>query len=94
MKTQHGLSRQGAHKQLIHALSENSVRTMQHIDALSQQVICLSTQVAALVSAFATGDGVVASHTCDPEHFDGDLGKYGLLQCRLVFQQRPLSFAT
>lgn len=95
VKTQHGLSSQsrsgllGQHEQLICTVSENSARIMQHFDALSQQDTFLSTKVATLVSASATCDGVAASHTSDPEPFDGNLAKCRgfLLQCYLVFQQ-------
>uniref|UniRef100_A0A8C6WL95 Retrotransposon gag domain-containing protein n=1 Tax=Neogobius melanostomus TaxID=47308 RepID=A0A8C6WL95_9GOBI len=36
------------------------------------------------------------SHVPDPEHYSGDMGKCGafLLQCSLVFNQRPYTYAT
>lgn len=50
------------------------------------------------VGVTATGASLVPreSYTCDPDPFNGDLVKCQgfLLQCRLVFSQRPLVFAS
>ncbi len=64
--------------------------------AMSASVIELSNQMSTL--AFVVQDrlssGSTDSHVSDPEPFDGDINKcWGyLLQCKLVFSQRPAVF--
>lgn len=76
----------------------------QNVAALARSVGALVQQMSHLASSGATagsGEGGAAapsgsSHACDPEPFDGDLSKCRgfLLQCRLVFAQRPHLFTS
>uniref|UniRef100_A0AAY5L4M1 Uncharacterized protein n=1 Tax=Esox lucius TaxID=8010 RepID=A0AAY5L4M1_ESOLU len=93
----------GQHDQLIHKLLETNQQ-------LCQQVAQLSSQIATLFlpSAPSSPPSQPASVAVDatphareppvtsPEPFSGELNKCRgfLLQCGLVFQQRPLSFAS
>lgn len=84
-------------------LTDNMAKTFQNVSDLAHQISLLLAQVSTLVAATTSCDGsgcasaaVRDSHTCDPEPFDGDLGKWRgfLLQCRLLFERRPQSFSS
>lgn len=83
-------------------LNDNMTKNSQNISDLAHQISLLSVQVSTLAAATIPRDGsgaasaaVRESHACNPEPFDRNLGKCRgfLLQCCLVFEQRPQSFS-
>lgn len=96
------LTSQGAvlnqHEQSVRVLMESS-----HV--LTTQVSELTRQVSALAATVKTSLDLESrpttttpreTHVSDPEPFSGDLDlcRGFLLQCRLIFAQRPISFAS
>lgn len=87
----------GSHDQLIKALHQDRAEMAKAITELTRQVSCLTSSVPQSgASASGSSPPVREAHVCDPEPFHGDLDKCRgfLLQCRLVFEQRSLSFSS
>ena len=103
---QQALSHQGAllgsHEQLFRALAESNQSFSAHVTSLCQQMSHLASSVLKVATCQdeATSTQVALqprdSHVSDPEPFYGDLEKCQgfVLQCGLIFRQRPLSFST
>lgn len=93
----------GRDEEMIRVLNDNTTKNSQNISDLAHQISpLLSVQVSTLAAATIPCDGSGAAsaavrefHACNPEPFDRNLGKCRgfLLQCCLVFEQRPQSFS-
>ncbi|KAK7929110.1 hypothetical protein WMY93_005505 [Mugilogobius chulae] len=96
----------GQHDQLLRGLMESqqtSANQIAQLNAMVQQltVSLAGTQATAQPAAAAHPPAppfqpARESHVPDPEHYAGDMGKCGafLLQCSLVFSQKPYTYAT
>lgn len=98
----------GQHDQHIRSLLDNNQRLLDQVSQLTSQVANLVTLTTLPPSAspppvpptVAPGSAAAPAlrepPTTSPEPFTGELNKCRgfLLQCRLVFQQKPLSFST
>lgn len=96
----------GRHDTLLTAIMENQRASAIQITQLSSMRESLTTSMAQSSVAAASPPPAVAlnppilqsreSHVPDPEHYSGDMGKCGafLLQCSLVFNQKPVTFAS
>lgn len=83
----------GNHDQLMKTLIKSYAATSRAVAELRQQVARVTGTAPPSAAATAQA-GVRDLHACDPKPLKGDLDKWLLLQCRLVFEQRSLSFAT
>ena len=90
------LSRQGTvlgqYDQILKALFDSNQSVSTHVSELSRQVATLASTMQTMPAPALPRD----SHVSDPDPFFGDLDKCRgfLLQCGLVFQQRPVSFSS
>jgi len=90
----------GSHKQLLRALADSNQSHSAHalVTPLSQQMAHLASSVLKVATAQEEATPSQAArqptdcHVRDPEPFYGDLEKCRgfLLQCGLIFHQRPL----
>jgi len=94
----------GGHDLILRSLVENNQTMLQQISQLTNQVAILSTHLAPPVSISQSVPSappllspfVRESYAPDPEPFSGDATKCRgfVLQCSLVFLQRPQTFPT
>ena len=91
----------GQHDRLLRALVDSNQSVSAHISELSRQVSSLAASVQdsrppSQPEVAPTSSASRDIHVSDPDPFSGDLEKCRgfLLQCGLVFLQRPLSFST
>lgn len=98
----------GQHDQLLHALIQSQETSTQQIAQLNAMLQQLTTNLSAFqppVPPTASQPQAAAAppvhphrevHVPDPEYYSGDMGKCGgfLLQCSLVFSQKPATYAT
>uniref|UniRef100_A0A667WXZ9 CCHC-type domain-containing protein n=1 Tax=Myripristis murdjan TaxID=586833 RepID=A0A667WXZ9_9TELE len=83
--------------EVLLGLADSNQTLMATVSQLTQQVAQLATSVKAVATPQAPATSPPRdNHVSDPEPFQGDLDKCRgfLLQCALVFRQRPQSFAT
>ena len=95
------LTGQGAllnqHEQSLRLLMENSHVMATQVSELTRQVsVFAATVKSSLASEPRTPTAPRETHVSDPEPFSGDLDlcRGFLLQCQLIFAQRPVSFAS
>lgn len=96
----------GKHESLLNAVMENQRASAAQIAQLGSMLQSLTTSMAQSSAAAATATPAPSpastlrppreSHVPDPEHYSGDMGKCGafLLQCSLVFTQKPLTYTS
>jgi len=92
----------GGHDVILRSLVDNNQTMLQQISQLTNQVAMLATHLVLPVSQSAPSvppqlfPFVWESYAPDPEPFSGDANKCRgfLLQCSLVFLQRPQTFPT
>lgn len=99
----------GRHDQLLQALIKSQETSSNQIAQLNAMLQQLTTNIstfqspvqppAAEAQAFAATPPLLPPrepHVPDPEHYSGDMGKCGgfLLQCSLVFSQRPATYSS
>uniref|UniRef100_A0A8C6UCE1 CCHC-type domain-containing protein n=1 Tax=Neogobius melanostomus TaxID=47308 RepID=A0A8C6UCE1_9GOBI len=85
----------GRHDTLLKAIMENQRASAAHIAQLGSMLENLTSSMAQSAAA-AASPPPPSSHVPDPEHYSGDMGKCGafLLQCSLVFSQKPVTYAS
>lgn len=95
----------GKHDALLTAIMENQHASAAQIAQLSSMLENLTSSMAQSSASAASLPAPAQtppvqqsreSHVPDPEHYSGDMGKCGafLLQCSLVFNQKPITFAS
>lgn len=95
----------GQHEQLLRVLIESQQSTTNQIAQINVMMKEFTTGLARVfVPAQSTTaapppmppSSVREAHVPDPDHYSGDMGKCGgfLLQCSLVFSQKPITYAT
>ncbi|XP_078108675.1 uncharacterized protein LOC144519433 [Sander vitreus] len=93
----------GQHNQLIHKLLETNQQLFNQVTQLSSQITTVSSQCSTPPCSSSHSSSAMESApffreppVTSPEPFSGELNKCRgfLLQCELIFQQKPLSFAS
>lgn len=93
----------GRHDSILQSIMQNQQSTAAQITRLESMLQNLTTPVRAQSSPPSASTVWPApdqqpreSYVPDPEHYSGDMGKCGsfILQCSLVFSQKPLTYAT
>lgn len=99
----------GQHDQLLRSLMDNQTSTNDQIAQLNAMLRELASKLTQPVPSPTpaqqqtpppqpdnSAQHAREAHVPDPEHYRGDMGKCGgfLLQCSLVFSQKPLTYAS
>ena len=97
----------GQHDQLLRALIQSQETSAQQIAQLNSMLQQLTTNISSQMQAQPfTAESLASAaqsplpprevHVPDPDPYSGDMGKCGgfLLQCSLVFSQKPTTYAT
>lgn len=96
----------GKHESLLNTIMENQRASAAQIAQLGSMLQSLTASLTQSPAPAATAQQTPPqptalrppreSHVPDPEHYSGDMGKCGafLLQCSLVFSQKPLTYAS